>query len=667
LLLLIYAQTRNFLFVNFDDDRYVYLNDEIKQGLTFDNLRGLLTRSHADLWHPLATLGHMIDVELFGLWAGGHHLVSVGWHIVATLLIYRAFTLLTGSWQRSALAAAIFALHPLRVESVAWVCERKDVLSGVMFGWLLIAYAKYRRAPSTGRYLAMLGVFALGCMAKPTFVPAAFVLLLLDYWPLGKAAVVDGDASLSIWWRRRVVEKLPLLAIAAAAAWATIVFQQPAIQTLAKFSLRTRLFNALLSYVIYVRQFFWPANLAALYPHRGEGIAIWEASLAAALLIGVTILFFALRRTRPYLIVGWLWYLGMAVPVIGLVQAGVQAHADRFTYLPQIGLAMAAAWALADVATAWRWSPIAKGTAATALALAMSAASRSQATTWADAESLFTTMIARTERNAVAHSNLSVALSLGGREAEALQQARIAAELDPEYVTAQANYGDLLRRAGRHEEALVVLGRTAELNPDDLDVANNLGDVLLSLQRLDEAAAKFEAILREDASYSRARINLGLVRFRQGRFEEAVVEYRRALELRPNSAIARSNLGLALMRLGRRDEAVVEFRRAIELRLEDVDTLLSAASLVATTRSFDAAVVSEAVEWAKRAVDLTGRKDPRSLDILAATLAAAGRFREAIAVADAAYVAALESGRTDLAEAVESHRRSYRNGQPITE
>ena len=664
--LFVYVQSWNFKFVNFDDDVYIYANPTVKQGLTIENLRSLLVRPHADLWHPLTTLTHLTDVEMYGLWAGGHHLTSVALHVLATLLIYRAFQLLTGSTNRSALLAAVFALHPLRVESVVWVCERKDVLSGVMLGWLLIAYARYIRRPSRTTYICSLVIFILGCMAKPTFVTVPFVLLLLDYWPLYSDRRTKPEA-VERYWKRRVVEKVPYLTVSLIVSWVTIVFQRPAIQSFEAIGVQSRIMNSAISYVVYLRQFFLPTKLTVFYPHRFNDIPLWEAAIAAVLLIGITIICFAARRSCPYFIVGWLWYLGMLVPVIGLLQAGIQAHADRFTYLPQIGIALAVVWGLADLTVAWKWSVKWKLAATGAVVIAMIWTSWRQAGTWTDGLSLFTRNVALTERNAVGQNNLAVALDLAGRPDAALEHARKASEIDVHYVGALANYGDLLRRVGKFDEAVSVLSRAAVLDPENLDILVNQGESLLQLGRTAEAAVIFEGVLLRNDSHGGARINLGLTRYRQERFSDAIAEYRRALEIVPDSAACYSNLGLALLQSNNRPEALIAFRRSLEIRPDHLDTLLSAASMVAATRAFDLATSTEAVGWANRAVELTGRVEPIPLDILASTLAGARRYSEAVVVAEVGLKAAKEKGQSVVVATIEAHLHRFRNGAPITE
>lgn len=658
--LVIYGQTTRFSFVNLDDDHYIYANPRILQGLTAGNVVAAFTESHANLWHPLATLTHLLDVQLYGKWAGGHHLTGVVVHLGAVLLLLFALDRLTGNFARSAFAAGLFGLHPLRTESVAWVCERKDVLSGLCFALLLWVYARYVERPTRGRYLWMVFVFALGSMSKPMFVTVPFVLLLLDYWPLRRAA--SADPAMQWTWKRLLLEKIPLVLIAAGVVAVTIYVQRPAIQSLENFTLGARLANAACSYVIYLRQFFWPVALAVFYPHRFEGIPLAEVVASSALLLVLTATAVALRRKLPYLFVGWFWYLGMLVPVIGLMQAGLQAHADRFTYLPQIGIAVIIAWGTADFVTARRVGAAKSCVAAVLVLTILVILSWRQTTHWANGVTLFAHALERVGPSDIVHNNFGVALAQQGRLEESLAQYREAMRLNHKYVAAVANYGDALRQLDRLEEAVVVLRQALPLDPENLDVGNNLGESLLRLGRLEEAIAVLEDVKRRDPNFASARNNLGLARVQQGRLEEAVAEYRQALAVDSNLGPAHSNLARALYRQGRPSEAIFEFRESLRLIPNNAETLKSAAWVAATAAPPDAELANDAVTWAAKAVELTGRNDPITLDVLAASLASAHRYPEAVKVAERAMAMAAAQNRNDLVELIRVHAVRYQAG-----
>jgi hypothetical protein len=348
---LVFGQTLRHDFVNVDDTEYVLKNVEVARGLTSEGAVWAFTHFHVSNWHPLTWISHMLDCQFFGLSPGGHHLTNVLLHMATAICLFLVLRQMTAALWRSAFVAAVFAIHPLRVESVAWVAERKDVLSGLFFVLTIGAYVRYARRPSRAGYAAVTVLFALGLMCKPMLVTLPFVLLLLDYWPLNRV----GNRNFLQVLRRLVLEKLPLFALAAASGLVTLFAQKGVIQPFASISFPVRAANAFISYVAYLRQLFWPSNLAALYPFPSGGIVV-PGILSLILLAGISLGVFVLRRRYPYLVTGWLWYLIMLGPVIGILQVGIQARADRYTYLPQIGLYVLLAWAVADLCVRWRYT-----------------------------------------------------------------------------------------------------------------------------------------------------------------------------------------------------------------------------------------------------------------------------------------------------------------------
>src|SRR6478735_2381235 len=341
----VFGQTLAHDFVNFDDHVYVYENPLVVKGLSTEGIIGAFTHTHARNWHPLTTLSHMLDCQLYGLNAGGHHLTNVILHTISVLLLFLVLKQMTGAVWQSAFVAGVFAIHPLHVESVAWIAERKDVLCAVFFMLTLAAYARHARAPSAPRYLLVALLFAFGLMSKPMLVTLPFVLLLLDYWPLGRLGGQKSEVGSRL--RKLITEKIPLFALSALSCIATLFAQGPS--AIDQLPFLWRLNNTFVSYVTYIWQMLWPARLAVFYPHPNDRLPLIKITAAIALLIGISLLVIYLRRTKPYLVTGWFWYLGMLVPVIGLVQVGEQAHADRYTYLPQIGLNIMIAWAVRDL------------------------------------------------------------------------------------------------------------------------------------------------------------------------------------------------------------------------------------------------------------------------------------------------------------------------------
>jgi tetratricopeptide (TPR) repeat protein len=475
-------------FVNFDDHTYVVTNPHLAKGLTGEGLTWVFTARYANNWHPLTWLSHLLDCRLYGLEPAGHHLSGVLLHAAVAVLLFLVLLRMTGDRWPAAFAAALFAVHPLRVESVAWVAERKDVLCGLCFVLTLAAYCRYaRRQFSRARYALVLVLFALGLMAKPMLVSLPLVLLLLDYWPLGRMSRQS--------WRRLVAEKIPLLALAAACGAVTVLAQDTAVARTDLLPIPARLANASVSTVVYLRQFLWPAGLAAFYPHPG-GLPLGKVAGSALLLAGLSLAAFALRRRLPYCFVGWFWYLAMLAPVIGLIQIGDQAMADRYTYLPQIGLAVALAWGLKELA-GWRpsWRPVRDVVSALAL-VALAACAWCQTGYWHDSETLWNRALACTTGNACAHYNLGVTLMERGRTEEALRHFQAAVDIQPQSADALNNIGILLAGRGRLDDAIGEFRRALRYKPDDVDGHNNLATALRLQGRIAEAVGHWREVIR---------------------------------------------------------------------------------------------------------------------------------------------------------------------------
>ena len=442
-------------FIDYDDQRYVVQNPWVTNGLTLGGIQWAFTHVHASNWHPLTTISHMLDCQLYGLHPWGHHFTNILLHAAAAILLFFALRKLTGALWPSLLVAAVFAVHPLRVESVAWVSERKDVLSGVFFMLTLWAYARYARSdgPSLFRYLIVVVLFALGLMCKPTLVTLPFVLLLLDYWPLGRVRPSSSRArgiTASQWQQRRdtwpwlVIEKLPLFVLSAASCVATLLAQQEALDASLKPPLGERVGNALVSYAMYLGQMIWPARLAVLYPYPEGNLKVLQVVLALLLLLIISAAVFVWRKKYPFLLTGWLWYLGMLVPMIGIVQVGSQVRADRYTYLPQIGLYLLVAWGAMELFHRWHRSREALTVAAQLAVAALTAGSYFQSSYWRDTERLWKHAIATTSNNYIAHVNLAHVLSQSGRFNEAIAECQKALKIKPDFAAAHNNLGAAL-------------------------------------------------------------------------------------------------------------------------------------------------------------------------------------------------------------------------------
>ncbi len=620
---LAFAPARLHEFILYDDTVYVTENPRVQQGVTPANLWWALTTLDAGYWHPLTWWSHMLDCELFGLAAGGHHVTSVVLHAVAAVLLFAALDAMTGALYASGFVAALFALHPLHVESVAYIAERKDVLSGVFWMLTLLAYARYVRAPSRGRYAAVVGAFVLGLMAKPMVVTLPFVLLLLDYWPLRRVSIPVRDGALL---RRVVAEKIPMLVLAVVASVTTTGAASGigAVADLETMPLGRRLANAVIAYVTYLSKTVWPANLACFYPYPASFDPVVVA-LAATALVVVSVAAVLLARRLPYVAVGWFWYLGTLVPVIGLVQVGQHAMADRYTYLPLVGPFIAITWAArAGLAGTRRGRSVLAGAAALVLGACV-VTTRAELAHWRDSVALFEHAIAVTERNHVAHNNLGIAYRNAGRPDEARAQFEAALAIVPDYLDARNNYGLALRDANRDAEALATFREVLRRVPGYAEAQLNLGETLVKLRDWPAAAAELQTAVDLRPDHAPSHVRLGAALRALGKLDEAVVHERRALELSPDSPEAECFLADALAELGRTDEALQHYRRAIALQPEYADAHYNLGTTLARSGQIDAALghFEAAVRLAPDHVEAHNN--------LGRAFAAKGRHDEAIA------------------------------------
>ena len=588
--LLVYAQVRTHGFLTHDDPEYVTANAHVLSGLTASGAAWALGTTHDANWFPLTWLSHMADVQAFGLDAGAHHLVSVGLHLLTAILLFASLRRMTGARWPAALAACLFALHPLRVESVAWVAERKDVLSGFFWMLTLLAYAGYVGRPSRRRYLLVLAAFGLGLMSKSMIVTLPFVLLLVDWWPLARWDPTSGRRPALASLAPLVREKLPLLALSAVVSAVTFAAQRSAgaVAAIDTVPLSERLANAVVSYVVYLRDMVWPTRLAVFYPLRPVGV---PAVLAATVvLVGLSALAVRAARRRPYLAVGWFWYLGTLVPVIGLIQVGSQSRADRYTYIPSIGVALALAWALAElVGRRPRLKPVVAGIAVAALAgLALS--TWRLLPFWQTSDALFEHAMAVTGENYVAEFNLGLVRRSEGRLGEALEHYQRAAAIRPAYAEAQNNIAEILIALGRAPEALPHLSEALRTRPDLLDARVNRGVASAAPGRLDAAESAFREALRLAPDNPQALAGLGDALAREGRPSEALAELAAAVRLQPDNAQLHYNLGSLLASGDRMSEAAGEFAAAVRLEPDDVRSRVNLGSALAALGRYDEAI-----------------------------------------------------------------------------
>jgi tetratricopeptide (TPR) repeat protein len=561
-ILAVYAQVRSHDFVNYDDPQYVTQNPEVRAGLTWHGVVWAFTSAHDSNWIPLTWLSHMLDGELFGLESGAHHFTNVALHAFGTLLLFGFLRRMTGARWRSAFVALAFALHPLHVESVAWVAERKDVLSAALFFLALWAYVDYTARPSRGRYLLVVLIFCCGLMAKPMVITLPLVALLLDFWPLRR------KTSMGL-----LLEKLPLFALAAGASVVTYLVQEHAgaISSIDRVPLAARLQNALVSYVAYVGNFVWPAKLAVFYPYSIP--PVWEWLAAGAALAAVTVLVLRARGRYPYAAVGWLWYLGTLAPVIGLVQAGSQSRADRYTYIPMVGISIMLAWGAAEAAERWRWGRPALAAAMAAVCSAWAVVTWLNVENWRNSISLFQHAIDVTHDNYVAYNNLAVALRQAGEIDEAVSSFESAVRIQPQDAQARDNFGDALTAVGRADEAIPQLEEAIRLQPGFAKAHIDLASALIRSGRAAQAEAQYRAALRLQPASAEAHYGLGGVLVEQGRLQEALPHLQQALpqlveavRSHPGDPDLRYNLGTLLGMMGRADEAIVQFAEAVRLQ-----------------------------------------------------------------------------------------------------
>lgn len=594
----VYSQVGHYEFVNYDDPEYVGNNIHVRAGLTAGGLAWALTSFEAANWFPLTWLSHMADSQFFGVESGWHHLTSVWLHALNALLLFAVLKRMTGARWPSALVAMLFALHPLHVESVAWVAERKDVLCAFFWFLTLWCYARYVERPGVGCYLAVLLAFCLGLMSKPMIVTLPFVLLLLDVWPLRRAKwnVASGKALL--------LEKLPLFALAAGASVVTFLAQRQggAVAPLAGTSLALRIENALVSYLAYIGDMFWPAGLAVLYP-LPRALPVLGVAAAGLALAGISLLVARQFRARPYLAVGWCWYLGTLAPVIGLVQVGSQSRADRYTYVPMIGLAIMLAWGAAELVQRLPRARKAVIAVAVAACSACLAVTWLQIQYWANTETLLRHALEVTSDNFITHHNLAdyylqtnrneeareqeaealrinpaylearlnlgLSLNLLGRPVDAETEYRRALELKPEgkqLVVAHAGLGAVLAAQHRTAEALPELQLAVQLKPESAEGHYNLGTAFAELGRYPEAASELTAAVRLRSDDAEAHRRLAVVLAAQGKQNEAADEFAAVAQLQPGDAVVQRNLAVALARAGRLDEAITHFSEALRLR-----------------------------------------------------------------------------------------------------
>ena len=673
--LVIYSQVHQFEFVNWDDDSFVHQNPHVSSGLNAENFQWSLGIHGPGQWHPMAWWIHQLNCHVFGVEPGAHHIVNVALHTVVAFLLLTVFWRISGAFWPSALVAALHALHPLSVESIAWVSHLREPLS--LLFWLLVmwSYCAYTKRGGVARYFLVVVLFALGLMAKPTLITLPFVLLLLDWWPLNRVSFGANSADLGSQndeakpefpsLGRLVVEKIPLLALSLVSVYLAYLCQRSmdAVVSLESHSLGARLANATQSYGLYLRNMVWPLNLTTLYPLPDQFSALYVGG-SLLLLIGITVTAIYFRRQAPHLIVGWLWYLGTLVPVIGILKMGeMTAMTDHYMYVSLLGVYIAIAWQLAT----WiKQKPdlkyIVSGIVALILVVLASLTSR-QVAVWRDSETLWEHTLSVGQESNIAHNNLGDALAKSNRVDEALGHYLEAARIEPNYVAAHSNAGASLAYLGRLDEAISRYRAALAIEPDNAEVHYNCGVAFQQQQRWEEAIEHYEAALRIRPQFAAAHTNCGVSLRALGRAEEAIEHYEQATAIDPKFVKAYNNHGVALESLGRKTEAIEQYEQALRIAPDNFEANYNGAvALMAARRRseslecFEMAVKlqpnnggahyglawimatapedelrdgEQAIEHARRAAELMPG-NAFMLDALAAAHAEAGEFSEAV-------------------------------------
>ena len=615
LALCVFGQIHSFGFIKFDDPSYVTSNARVLQGLTWESVKWAFTGIHGENWHPLTTLSHLLDVQIFGLRAGMHHLVNLAFHTANVLLLFAVLRRMTGSMWCCALVAALFAIHPLRVESVVWVSERKDVLSGFFWMVSLFAYWRYVRRPGMWKYLETLGLFALGLLSKPMVVTFPLILLLVDFWPLRRLSfktptnfVSGGGEQLQRMPVRYVLlEKLPMLAMSLAAGLMTMHVQRQAMVAVAGLPIQIRLYNSALSYIRYVKKTAWPFDLAIFYPFQRE-FSLHYIVAAVFLLVAVTFVVVAVARIFPYVLTGWLWYLVTLIPVIGVLQVGSQSYADRYTYIPTIGIYIVIAWGLKDVVQRFAVLRVPIAVASVLVVGTLSVLAANYASLWRSDERLLLHALQVTKNNASAHCTL----------------------------------GEIFLERGQYDRALAKFDEALKINSALLGGERysqahiGKGLALLALGRTQEAEKSFRRAIELAPKFARAHVDLGITLEKLGKWGESLQSFQEAMRLAPDEPFTHSNLAIAYLRRGRIDEAAAQYREALSLYPDNVDSLKGLAWILATDREARRRNPAEALMLSTKACKMTRFQDPGSLEILAAAQAENGDFETASATAQKA-------------------------------
>jgi protein O-mannosyl-transferase len=693
LTLLVYVPVFQAQFISYDDPDYVTANPHVLSGVTLANLRWAFVTNHAANWHPVTWISLMLNSQYFGSSAGAFHAVNLLLHVANTLLLFLWLYRATGAKWRAALVAALFALHPLHVESVAWITERKDVLSTLFWMLTLFVYTEYAKRGRISSYSIALLLFGIGLMAKPMLVSLPFVLLLLDYWPLGRFAAQRTF--------RVLIEKLPFLAFSIASSAITLVVQrEQAMMSLDMVPIFLRAENGVLAYVAYIGKMFRPTGLAVIYPYNLHPSPI-RALLSLTALVVVSAVAILIRRQKPYAFTGWFWFLITLVPVIGIVQVGTQAMADHYTYIPLIGLFVIVAWGGWE---ALNLLPIPRSVPAVGASIALllyAGLTRAQLRYWHDSIALLEHAMNVTVANPIAEGNLGIALAEQGQHdkaiahyktvlqrhpranadiwdnfgrslattgklEEAINAFQIALKLNPSLADAHQDLALALVRTGRQQESLIHFRDAARLQPENASVHNVYAVMLGVAGRRDEAMQEFQTALRLAPDSAATHVNLGNLLAKQHAWDEAMAHYSEALRLNPAFVEAHYYIASLLLEEGRTRDAAAHYIAALQLKPDYVPAMVNLAWIYATAGGEAGTQhAAEAVRLAEQACQISGCRQSGVLDTLAAAYANAGRFEEAVKTGEEALSIAKAAGKNDLAHSIGARITLYQKGSPF--
>jgi tetratricopeptide (TPR) repeat protein len=657
----IYIRSANFDFVDYDDGQYVFGNSHVQQGLTLANLHWAITTNLSGNWHPLTLFGDLLISTVFGPRPGAFHVVNLLIHSTNVVLLYVVLLKLTGARWPSVLAAALWGWHPLRVESVAWVSEFKDVLFGFFWLWCVLAYEHYRKRPTPWRYAAVAILLALSLLSKSMAVTLPLVLLLLDLWPLRPLEKRKDD------WRTRVLEKLPLLMLSLAMSALTAYLQRSSRAAVSwrLFPLRIRITNALMAYISYLSKTFLPIHLGVFYPHP----AMLQQEIPPLKWIGALMLLLIITswalfrwRSRPFVTVGWLWFLGTLIPVIGIIQVGEQAMADRYSYLPGMGLSIAVVWLIADLVNKrWFWQRLSFVVGIVACA-ALAAATFVQVGYWRNTRTLFSHSYEVIPNNYLALANLASFAMADGKNEQAIRYGEQAVALAPNDPNAHESLAQAFQAAGRNKEAAREFESAITLDSHAPILRNEYGGLLMQEQKIQDAIDQFREAIRFDPNFLAARQNLAMLLATQGKYDEAIAEWKKGLAIEPANGATHGWMAEALRITGKPREAVEHYRAAIAAGERNPTWETNLAWLLATNPNASSDELEQAVSVAKDASEQTHHEQPGALDALAAALARLGRFDDAVMNAQAAAMAADAQNNPRLAADIRTRLNAYRAG-----